>query len=179
MGLIGSLFYVLKLRPRPTSHLGTVVSAMKLVAIAVLAPLVVVFFLVLVPAFFNVAARGNTGSFFTPTLAAVVAMIYVPMMIVTLFLGWPLHFLFRRWHVRRGMQALVVIVAGFVSGLAVTVLVMTPDLGRLKDYPALLARDPGGMANFFGLWSLVGVAAALVAWLLYSFGPLKIAPPQR
>jgi hypothetical protein len=107
----------------------------------------------------------------------VIVVAYPVMLVATLLLGFLLHSLFRRWHMRRSIQALVVIVTGIAGGLVVTLLVMTPKLSSLGQYPALLIHETREALIFFGFWSSWGVATALVAWLLYTFGPLKVSLP--
>ena len=138
---------------------------MKLALIAALAPLGVLV------AVFLVVGKGNPQFLF-------IVLAYPPMLVATLILGFPLHSLFRRWQLRPSIQALVIVVAGLVGGFLVTLLVMTPDLGKLSEYPTLFIRDARGALYFFGFWTSWGVATGLMAWLLYNFGPLRINSPQ-
>ena len=99
------------------------------------------------------------------------------MLVATLILGFLLHRLFQRWRMKRGMQVIVVIAAAIIGGLVITLLVMTPRWTDLGQYPALLLRETRESLYFFGFWCSWGVATGLVAWLLYSFGPLKLGFP--
>ena len=110
-----------------------------------------------------------------PKSLAVFIIAYPMMLLAALFLGFLLHSLFRRRHMRRSIQFLVVIGTAIVGGFVVTLLVMTPRLSDLGQFPALLIRETRETLFFFGFWSSLGVGTALFAWLLYSFGPLKLS----
>jgi len=137
-------------------------AAIKLVLIAALAPLGVML------VFLFAVGKGD------PKSLAVFVIAYPVMLVATLLLGFLLHGLFRRRHMRRSIQFLVVNMTGMIGGFVVTLLVMTPRLSDLSQFPALLIHDTRETLYFFGFWASLGVGTALLAWLLYTFGPLKL-----
>ena len=138
-------------------------TAIKLLLIAALAPLGVML------VFLFAVGKGD------PKSLALFVIAYPVMLVATLLLGFLLHRLFRRRHMGRSVQFIVVVVTAILGGLMITLLVMTPRLSNLSQLPALLIRESRETLYFFGFWSSLGVGTALLAWLLYSFGPLKLS----
>lgn len=96
-----------------------------------------------------------------------VAIGYPVIVVASLLLVGPVHLYIRHSGASRKIQVLVVSILGFAGGCLYVTL-------ALKNY---LSTNPelGALAELALPFIGVGVVQSLVMWVLYTFGPLKIA----
>jgi hypothetical protein len=119
--------------------------------------------------------------FLSPLLAHLVGAVVLlaPMLLVTAVVGYPimvvatfllllpLHMLFARTDASAWRQLLLVLVCGLGGGMAVYLALFRPNLWSAA-FDASLALG----------YVYLGVIAALCCWLLYNWGPLRVAKPR-
>ena len=99
------------------------------------------------------------------TFVAFAVLGYPIMVALTLALLFPLHRLFTRHHINRSCQWAIVLTTAVVGGLSVYVVLF---------FDAVFARDAFS-ARLAAEYCAMGAVAGSCAWLLYSFGPLKLS----